>query len=660
MYQPLDIPPRGGNWEQYYISPKTGKDLVRGKQIGNWQWQHIDTSTNRTLISNSLNAATDYDGVVISLVHDTWAIAAIQLGLAYKISGNKFYANKAKDILLAYATLYPTLPLHNKNYEPKTNDNLGGGKIHTQSLNEALWLIDIVESFDLVNDVLNTTDNKLIIEKLLKPAADIIASSKSEISNIQCWKNTAIGLIGLVTNDKKYIDYALLNKNYGINAQIAKGFSKDGYSIDMSPSYHFYALNALVVLANAAKNAGFNIDINVLEPLFSMPVELATSSLTIPAFNDSKIIGLRGESFLYEWAYKTFGNKEYLPIISKLGREKFQNIGPTYTGWFLLFGIDSLPSNSYTLKGSKNFSETGLLKLSSGFGSKNVTAFIKYNDQRTSRGHFHHAQMDFSIFKGTEQVAVISGNNSYASPLANDWYRNSIAHNTLTVNQNQQSPSSATCLGFGTTKSINYTVLSSTNMYDSIRFFRTIAIIDSNTIAVIDQISSLDKKENTFDITYHQEGVWKQTLKDTLWGGSSATGYDLIKDAFIADYVSQCNLSTTLRSGMEAVVSAISDKKITVITGYGAPFMNKDVPVVIYRTYGKSTVLAYCISLDGNKRDLVVEPLLNSSNQLLNLSESLKLSITSKIGKKSSIIVNPLKNNIKDKKNSEVTVFDVE
>ena len=139
LKEKIDIPSRGGNWEHNYVSPVTGNELVRGKQTGNLQWEHFDGITKEKLVSDTSDIKKDYDGVVISLLHDTWAIGALQLGLAYQLSKDRVYADKAKQILLAYASVYPLLPIRDRdNNKGFTMAPTGVGKVHVQDLNEAL------------------------------------------------------------------------------------------------------------------------------------------------------------------------------------------------------------------------------------------------------------------------------------------------------------------------------------------------------------------------------------------------------------------------------------------------------------------------------------------------------------------------------------------
>lgn len=76
-------------------------------------------------------------------------------GLAYALSGDKRYAQWSRDGLLAYADLYPRLPLTN-----------GRCKVfQDESLCEAEWVVQIAQAYDLVaNSGVFTEEQKKHVE----------------------------------------------------------------------------------------------------------------------------------------------------------------------------------------------------------------------------------------------------------------------------------------------------------------------------------------------------------------------------------------------------------------------------------------------------------------------------------------------------------------
>jgi len=62
LRDPIDLPPRGGNWSHNYVCPEHGARLKRGKAIGPWQWEHICPVGNHVLHGDPAKGVTDFDG----------------------------------------------------------------------------------------------------------------------------------------------------------------------------------------------------------------------------------------------------------------------------------------------------------------------------------------------------------------------------------------------------------------------------------------------------------------------------------------------------------------------------------------------------------------------------------------------------------------------
>lgn len=596
--QKIEIPNRGGNWDHYYINPVTGTPLSRGKLIGNWKWQHIDKTTGQVFTGDTSSPEKDYDGVIIGLTHNAWALGVLELGLAYQISENAVYAQKAKDIILYYTRLYPKLPVRDRKTEVLRA--VGYGKIHVQDLDESQWLISMIQGADLIWNTLSAQEQDSVVNQLLLPAAAIIKKRRSEISNIQCWKIAAMGMVGLFTGEQKYFNAATVDSLDGIGAQITKGFNKEGINLDLSPSYQDFSLQPLVLLTTALQNCGYT-NIPSLQKMFETPVLMATPGLTLPAFNDSKPLNLRYLAYLYEWAYTHYRSPIFSEVLTRSNRGIYQNIGPSYRGWSLLFGSEELVQAPQRTPGNTNFERSGIALLSKGKGDSSLSCYFKYSNQVRKRVHFHNAQLDFGILKGNKQIAIIPGNVSYASGLSDGWYRHALGHNSFIFNEKGQKRSSGQCLAFGESKGVSYAVAETTNAYDSVRFVRSIVVLDENSVLVVDQFRSGKKDSSLFDIAYHQAGVWDNEKRGKAWKAPNAKGYAYLANTKITKKKSQIDLSTRLTAGSKVRLSGTTTVPMQIITGYGRPFEGVEVPAAVFRINANEGALAYCISTKGEK-----------------------------------------------------------
>jgi hypothetical protein len=286
----FELPDRGGQWYHYYACEKDGARL-----------QTEGPTKHVCPVCKKAYSGYPYDDVYIAKIHDGNARGIKVLSLAYQLLGEKACADKAREMLLGYASKYESYKLHNIKGEART----GGGKIGPQTLDESTWLIEAVESADAIWETLSEDDRKTIADRLLYPAAKVIRDHKMGIHNIQCWKNSAVGLTGLLLGDTKLIDEALNGPNGYVN-QMAKGVSPEGAWYEGAWGYHFYTVSATTHLTEGALHSGINLYGPDFKRMFDAPVLLAMPDLNLPAFNDSNTVNVGGQARLYEVAFTRY------------------------------------------------------------------------------------------------------------------------------------------------------------------------------------------------------------------------------------------------------------------------------------------------------------------------------------------------------------------
>ena len=175
--------------------------------------------------------------------HKRNSVTIQNAGFLYQITGNKAYVNLARDILLAYADMYPGLPEHpqQKNQSP--------GKLFWQSLNEAVWLVTSIQGYDAIYAALSDAEKAEIEKNLLRPMVSFISDQAPQtfdrIHNHGTWAVAAVGMTGYVIGDENYVEKALYglkrDGNAGFMKQLDLLFSPDGFYSE-GPYYQRYAL----------------------------------------------------------------------------------------------------------------------------------------------------------------------------------------------------------------------------------------------------------------------------------------------------------------------------------------------------------------------------------------------------------------------------------
>lgn len=601
----IELPLRGGNWGHFYVDPEEGKPLVPGKYLGNWHWEHHNQAGTKTYLSVDSVKEKDYDGVLImSKVHSVWTNKLFSMALAYRVSGDKKYLTRSIEILQAYNRIYTKLPLHNKDGNSDPNDGIGVGRVSAQALDESVWLVKMLQGISLIWDDMTLAQQKNLKDNFLFPAADMIKSCHNlGIHNISCWYNAAIGMTGYLTGNQNYIDWALHEKNRGLEYQLAQGFTPDGNWYENSPSYHFYAILPIIYLAETAKNNGNSNFLSGIKKVLDAPIELMMPDMYTPRFNDCREVYLPAYSGFYEYGYARYKSKEFLPIIEK-GRKY---TGNKEEGNKLLSDVDvfdlsllySVPINKevklITFK-SLHLPGSGFDILTSGKG-KDITWMASIYDQTNIPGwHMHPDALDFVLYGKGEQISMDPGHAEYGAPVHQGWYKTSIAHNVLVVNQQNQEFHHVKSLTYGQTKDVQFSFSESDSVFKGVSQTRAYILVDKNTVMVADWVNV--DTTSLMDISYHQRGVWKQKEKGTTWQIPDVIGYKYLRDAELGSPNKNHTFSTVI-DGKEIVVQTLSSQPVSLITAMGNGPDFEPTPYAINRYQGKKLFILTVIKLDG-------------------------------------------------------------
>ena len=593
LARPVELSPRGGNWSHNYVCPDHGARLKQGKQIGPWQWEHICPIGKHVLRGDPAQAHLDFDGNGISAAHGRLARLLIDAGVVYQVTGDRRYADQSREILLAYTAKYLTYPRHDNKGRAK-----GGGHIASQSLTEASWLIDMAQGTDLAWDALTEEQRRAAQEKMFLPALEqIIIRSKLGIHNIQCRHNAAIGLVGFLYGDDRLIRLAIDDPQRGFRQQILQGVRDDGMWCEGASGYHFFTIDGLWPLAEAARHAELNLYDARFKSMFDGPLALATPSLTLPNFNDSGTVSLVGNADLYELAYARWHDPRYLPLV---------NAGRRKGDLALWYGVAQRPAGTAAAGlGSRNSPASGYAILECGTGSAATWLCLKYGPH--GGGHGHYDKNHFILQARGLTLMPDGGTHAYGSPLHGSWDQTSLAHNTLVADEKTQARAEGRSLAFGATPAADFSVTEAGAIYPGVRFVRTVALLNEKLIVVVDQVRS--EQEHVFDIACHLTGAWKTLPAGAPWTPPAVTGYRHIAGATLRASPASQLFSTVPEQGAETALTVAGGEPTQFIAGTGIGASTEDhVPVLLLRRKAQSTAFVWALALDGQPVTLETLP----------------------------------------------------
>ena len=397
----------------------------------------------------------EIDGAARGYAHMYYTMQCESLGWAYTLTGKPAYAERVHEILLEYASFYRDLPVQG-------NKGTVGGRIHWQTLTEAMALLRICIGFDRTRKApcYSDADRETIASQLLRPMVDTIRPYPRPDSNWQAWHNSAIGCAGYVLNDGDLADWAV-NGEAGFLYQREKCIKGSGIWYEESPTYHLFALEPYTYFFEAALRADTDLYGDRVKLFYDAPLRYLLPDMTFPPLNNSDRRDIRDFRHLYEVAYRRFQNPQYLPLLDKRD-----------TPLSLVWGVDTLPEPvpRHLNPGSTTLPEDGLAVLRN--ASDNVTAFLDYSGKGTV--HTHPAKLGLLFYALGDVRFVDPGRLSYNNPLQGTWYAQTVAHNAPVINAASQAPAEGYCTAFATTDAFQIARAACEGAYPTVSMDRTL------------------------------------------------------------------------------------------------------------------------------------------------------------------------------------------
>ncbi|MBI4908571.1 MAG: heparinase II/III family protein [Acidobacteria bacterium] len=494
----MAIPEEGGQWPHYYVCPVHGVSL-----------QFQAPATHRCTVDNRTYSGWPYDQVILMRRHDDLSVAARNNALAFRMTGEQRYAEAAAWILRQYAGKYLGYPLKDVN----NRNTRSAARASAQTLDESVWLIPLAYAYDLLagSDALTAQDRSDIENNLLRGAVEVIQRYDAGVSNWQSWHNGAIGAVGFALGDQALIDAAIDGKS-GFRFQMQKSILGEGFWYEGAWSYHFYALDPLVTLAEIAARNGTDLwGIPQLKGMFAAPLQLAFPDATLPAFNDSGAVNLASAARLYESAYTHYGDDLFAAVARRGARGR--------EAW--MFGTPELPAASFDQLASAVFPDSGYAVLRA--PSTDHTVIMKFGPH--GGGHGHYDKLGMVSFGNGGILAVDPGTQSYAAPTHGTWDQLTVAHNTVVVDQQTQAQATGRLLWSDFGEGFRAARADAGSAYAGVRMDRTMLVTDQYTVDVF-RAQATDGRARRFDWVYHNGGTVTSELDLKPYTGfPGANGY---------------------------------------------------------------------------------------------------------------------------------------
>ncbi len=520
LERPLKIPDLPGEWSHHYVCERCGVKLTPqgkshdcprcGKKYSGWP----------------------YDGVIAGMDHMKNIDNGLALGLAFQLTGKVEYALRARDTLLAYADRYTSFPIHDYQGTQMTR----GARLFAQTLNEAIGIIPMAWTYDLIYDAPGTTaqHRERIVNGLLRPAALIIRRNDMSVSNWQSWHNAAIAAVGFAIEDPAMVAHSISGVS-GLRFQLEKSILSDGFWYEGATSYHFYALKALQSQALAMKAAGMDA---YLEPkfrkLYEAPLDYVFPDGRFPAVNDSDPSFITDEDAHYEVAYAWYGDEKFGTIAREGGRNSRDAF---------LYGAEQLPENEEPAGESSIFPELGAAMLRQLDTSNPLALHLDFGPHGGAHGHPD--KLGIILYANGTDALPDAGRLNYGAPLHGKWYKTTLAHNTVIVDGKNQKGAEGRLVTSSFDGLVQMATAVCDTVYNDAVLTRSVALAPEY---LLDVVSGESSRKRTWDLACHGRGSAECNLDlQPANLPQKSDGYQVLKNVRAAD--ADAGFHVTFKSG---------------------------------------------------------------------------------------------------------------
>ncbi len=579
-----DDPKSISGWGHHYFCPDDGGRLIFDVHSPHGQKCEICGKVHSTPL---------FDTVWVYCYRNEAVMTVWKAALVYKYTKDSKYLDIVKKILGFYSDHYLEFELHNKEgkiYKTISEMEWGCGRIMPQGLNESIIIIRLLNALEIVKEEIGKEFLDSVYKNFFSNAVEMLMPQVDKIHNISCWKNSAIGLVGLFYNNKEMIDFVFEGK-YSIYNQLKGGVTDNFFWYEGSIHYNYFTLEGMINLLLFSKFYNYDFDKQsekTIEKMLIAGYNYAFNNHILPNPNDGwPNINLKTYSYVYTVAAKIFGiNSEVGNLLKNIeGKDIERGLLPLSRPYYFnndiplerlafLYDVD-MKDYKVVITKSENFvrSQYAVLK------NNLVNVFLKYGHNGPSHAHPDKMNIEVTVDKYT--LTRDLSNAGYGNKFCNEWHRVTASHSTVVANgKNQISMENGETLEFSEdhikakvtnvysipknidinkmrtsmngdeiirycVKNLNMSVEDATNAIKANRDLQSIVdevvakspVIDYirdikiNNEGFVDQFVVNSNMENTYDYFFHSEATLISKLELIDYDlGYNSNGYQHIKN----------------------------------------------------------------------------------------------------------------------------------
>ncbi len=430
----------------------------------------------------------------------------VDLALAWQLTGDRKYAEKAAEFFRAAIRVVPDYPVVRLEaysiFNSKTASRVGN------FFPEFGWCAAMADALDLIWDsnCLSETERRDFLEKVMRP----IIHNRLRLENYMVHRvNEFAGGYALLADDAPLAAF-IVEGEFGFRKYLAAHMLKDGMSY-MAPQYQVPLMSTILPAVARYDNAGINLYSEELRGFFTAWYEWADPEGNSPDLGDSTWVSYREASILwyFEQGYAKFGDPRMaLPLQESLFATWQRRPGlnweeiPRVTRFspVLLYGAETIPRDKPDMtRFSRDYHDYGILIFNQGSGDKQLWLAMPYG---RPLGHGHHDKLHVEWWAMGQKMTKKGG--GYATACSAPWWSHPVTHNTLLVDQQDQRNVAGRVAEWSGRGPVQGAVVVHDSMYPGTTVERTVMLYDG-LIFFLDRLSS-SEGTHTYDFVYKNAG----------------------------------------------------------------------------------------------------------------------------------------------------------
>lgn len=453
-------------------------------------------------------------------------------GFLYRLTGDKKYANFARDMLLQYARLYPTLGRHPAGHGDDA------GVLFWQTLNDSVWLVNSIQGYDAIRDTLSEKDRRDIDDNVFRRMAHFLTvetpKNFDQIHNHATWAAAGVGMTGFVLRDQTFVKMALLGLHedgkFGFLAQLDQLYSPDGYYRE-GPYYGRYAMAPYMIFATVLQQDDPQLKIferhgGALLKAVDALIQSSYAGFFFP-LNDSLLDkGLNSQELVEGIAttYALTHDDRLLSIAKQQGRTVLTPGGLEVSEALQAGKAKPFDFHPILLRDGPKGKQGAMAILRMG-GTDGQTLVMKNTAMGMGHGHFD--KLNWLFYDNGQSVVTDYGSARFINietkdggrytPENTSWAKQTIAHNTLVVNETSDYGGKWKVGAKNPPKQLLFAVTGDTQIssarmdgaYKGVTFTRTLALLSDTDLAypiAIDLLRVHGDKPARYDLPLHFNG----------------------------------------------------------------------------------------------------------------------------------------------------------